>query len=222
MIYRYLLPKGKWKICKVSSATFCKLDRTVWKCRCQNKFRPCSLFSIRRPKHKVRMVIIQCYLRSPCGQLVFLQVWGEGEETETDWLLMSCFIDRIIWWRFQIPHMTEWESVHVRWGDICVEKTCGNFALINSTWTQWQNMPQTMKKGYIGCWSLLVNVPFNWPWRRERLGKRPLHFGYLDRFHVMWEQDRKTKVGISLQPPNSRWISATRGLLPFKNQSLHS
>ena len=116
----------------------------------------------------------------------------------------------------------EWESVHVRWGDICVEKTCGNFALINSTWTQWQNMPQTMKKGYIGCWSLLVNVPFNWPWRRERLGKRPLHFGYLDRFHVMWEQDRKTKVGISLQPPNSRWISATRGLLPFKNQSLHS
>lgn len=64
-----------------------------------------------------------------------------------------------------------------------------------------------------------MNVLFNLYWRRGRLGDRPLHFGYFDRFHVTWEQNREIKVWVSLQPPNSRWISATRGLLPFKNKS---
>lgn len=41
---------------------------------------------------------------SSCRQSVFMWVWGEGEETETDRLSMSCFIGRITWWWFQTLH----------------------------------------------------------------------------------------------------------------------
>lgn len=103
-----------------------------------------------------------------------------------------------------------------------MEKTCGKFALINSTWTQWQNMPQTMKKGVSWVLKLTGEHSLNWPLRRERLGKRPFHFGYLDRSHVMragqenksWNLIAATKLQMDFC---NTWSS-----LPFKSQRLHS